>query len=89
MKQFVILGLLGAALAGCGETRSERTLTGGLIGAGTGALIGGAATGSAGGALVGGVVGGATGAFVGSEMGPDEACWARDYRGRRYRVSCY
>lgn len=53
------------ALAGCGDTRTERALSGAGIGAGSGALIGAATGGSlAGGALIGGAVGAATGAIA-------------------------
>ncbi len=52
-----------AFLAGCGETKSDRAISGGLIGAGVGAA-GAAATGGSigGGALLGAGVGAAGGA---------------------------
>ncbi|MCL5778151.1 hypothetical protein M1105_14300 [Limibaculum sp. FT325] len=56
---------LVAGLAACGETRTERGLTGGAIGAGAGAVGGALVGGSpAGGALIGGAVGAATGALT-------------------------
>ncbi|MGP9822032.1 glycine zipper domain-containing protein [Salinarimonas sp. NSM] len=68
-------------------SRTDRALTGGAIGAGTGAVVGGAATRSVGGALVGGVIGGAAGAIIGAETTP-RACTAIDSRGRRVAVQC-
>ncbi len=53
------------ALAACGNTRGERALSGGAIGAGVGAVGAGVAGGSpVTGAVVGGAVGAATGAFT-------------------------
>ena len=52
-------------LTACGETKGERALSGGAIGAGAGAVGGALVGGSvAGGALVGGAVGAATGAMT-------------------------
>jgi osmotically inducible lipoprotein OsmB len=88
MRNLLIVGAMGLALAGCSEySRSDRALAGGALGAGTGALVGGLATDSAGGAIVGGVLGGAAGAIVGAETTP-HACVARDRYGRRYAVQC-
>ncbi|MDT8343034.1 MAG: YMGG-like glycine zipper-containing protein [Thermohalobaculum sp.] len=56
---------LAASLAACGDTRTERAITGGAIGAGTGAVGGALIGGSAGaGALIGGAAGAATGALT-------------------------
>lgn len=57
--------LLGFTVSGCGNTKSERALSGAGIGAGAGAA-GAAITGGsvAGGALLGGAVGAATGALT-------------------------
>lgn len=56
---------LAAGLAACGDTRTERAITGGAIGAGTGAVGGALIGGSAGaGALIGGAAGAATGALT-------------------------
>lgn len=56
---------LATGLAACGDTRTERGLTGGAIGAGAGAVGGALVGGSAGaGALIGGAVGAATGALT-------------------------
>ncbi|WP_372424849.1 bacteriocin [Salinarimonas chemoclinalis] len=80
--------VLALAVGACSPySRTDRALTGGAIGAGTGAVIGGAATRSVGGALVGGVIGGAAGAIVGAETTP-RACTAVDARGRRIAVQC-
>lgn len=57
------LVLLGLALAGCGDTRGQRALSGGAVGAGIGALGGAVVGGSP---LTGAVVGGATGAVIGA-----------------------
>jgi osmotically inducible lipoprotein OsmB len=51
---------IAAGLAACGETRSDRALSGAAIGAGTGAAVGAAA---------GGPVGAGTGAAVGAGAG--------------------
>ncbi|MGB0719564.1 MAG: hypothetical protein ACPGRX_03770 [Bdellovibrionales bacterium] len=59
------LGVLSVSLAACGNTRGERALSGGAIGAGTGAVAGAATGGSvAGGALLGGVAGAAIGGLT-------------------------
>lgn len=52
------------AIAGCGETRTDRAISGGAIGAGAGA-VGGALLGSPGtGALLGGAAGAAAGGLT-------------------------
>ncbi|MBI1309009.1 MAG: hypothetical protein GC129_03995 [Proteobacteria bacterium] len=68
---FVLVGLLAAttALAGCGESRGDRALSGAGIGAGVGAL-GGALTG--GNVATGAVLGGAAGAAVGGFTNKDD-----------------
>ncbi len=66
--------LIALSVAACGETRGERALTGGAIGAGAGAL-GGAALGFD--PLTGAVIGGAAGAVAGAASGE------RDRRDRR------
>jgi len=67
MTKLMIAILLGStlAVAGCGNTKGERALSGGGIGAGIGAA-GAAVTGGSvlGGAIVGGAVGAATGALT-------------------------
>lgn len=65
-KFLVVPALLAAVLvAGCGNTKGERALSGGGIGAGVGAA-GAAITGGSllGGAVIGGAVGAATGALT-------------------------
>jgi hypothetical protein len=89
MKRFVLLtgALVSAlALAGCGPTREDRTVSGAVVGGAAGALIGGAATGRAGGALVGGLVGATAGAVVGANSPPPRRCVAvrYDYYGNQY-----
>lgn len=56
-------------LAGC--TKEQKTVSGVLIGAGSGALIGGAA-GGGGGAIAGGVIGGVAGGAIGHSLGDDK-----------------
>jgi hypothetical protein len=65
MKRAVALSLVILALAGCGESRQDRAVSGGLIGAGAGALIGGDVTG----ALVGGAIGAGGGYATGKDRG--------------------
>jgi osmotically inducible lipoprotein OsmB len=57
------------ALGACGETKGERALSGGAIGAGAGAVAGGLAGGSA---LTGAVIGGAAGAATGALTDEDD-----------------
>ncbi len=68
MTVISIDALLAAALSGCGETRSDRALSGGGIGAGAGA-VGGAAVGHP---LAGAAVGGAAGAATGAATSPNQ-----------------
>ncbi|GGC76799.1 glycine zipper domain-containing protein [Chelatococcus reniformis] len=71
MKRVLALGLLTAALAACDPyNRTDRTVGGAAIGAGTGAIIGGLASGRAGGALAGAAIGGVGGAIVGNATTP-------------------
>jgi len=65
-KTIVLVLALSLSLSACGTTQSDRALSGGLLGAGTGAIIG-SVTGSAGkGALIGGLGGAAIGALTSS-----------------------
>ena len=67
MKYFTLIigATLALGLAACGESRGERALSGGALGAGVGAA-GAAATGGSvgGGALIGAGVGAAAGALT-------------------------
>ncbi len=67
MKRIAITSALAlslAALSACGESKTDRALSGGAIGAGVGA-VGGALVGSpVGGAVLGGAAGAATGALT-------------------------
>jgi hypothetical protein len=56
---------MSLALAACGETRGERALTGGLLGAGAGAAVGSLSGNAGTGALIGGGVGAVGGAVTG------------------------
>ncbi|MCX7324551.1 MAG: bacteriocin [Hyphomicrobiales bacterium] len=92
MKKLIACVLVAGSLAAC-NTREERTLGGGLIGAGGGALVGGLATGTAGGALAGAAIGGVGGAIIGNATTPGRRYgrrWCRDYDdfGNPVRVSC-
>jgi osmotically inducible lipoprotein OsmB len=75
LRQAALASLLALALAGCGETRGERALTGGAIGAGAGA-VGGALLGYN--PLTGAIVGGAAGAVGGAVTAPRECDDERD-----------
>ena len=63
LKHAALASVLVLALAGCGETRGERALSGGAIGAGAGA-DGGALLGYN--PLTGAIIGGAAGAVGGA-----------------------
>jgi hypothetical protein len=68
--QVVVLAAISAlALAGCGQTRGERALSGGLLGAGAGAGVAAITGGSL---LTGGVIGGLGGAAAGALTGPSD-----------------
>ena len=88
MKKILVLAVATLALAGCSSTsRTDRTLGGAAIGAGTGALIGAATGGGANAVLTGAAIGGVAGAVVGNATTP-KRCVAYDGYGRRYRVAC-
>ena len=60
--------ILVAGLAACGQSKGDRALSGGAIGAGTGAAVGAITGGSPlTGALIGGAVGAAGGALTDSD----------------------
>jgi osmotically inducible lipoprotein OsmB len=65
LRTIIFVGSLALLLAGCGNSRLDRGLSGAAIGAGVGAGAG-ALTGSSvtGGALLGGAAGAATGALT-------------------------
>ncbi|MBN8897995.1 MAG: hypothetical protein BGO51_02790 [Rhodospirillales bacterium 69-11] len=66
MKRFVAAGLalaLAGSLGGCGYSRGDRAVSGGLLGAGGGAAVGALAGGSP---LTGAAIGGAAGALGGA-----------------------
>ena len=59
---------IGLAVNACGETKGERAISGGAIGAGAGAATGAITGGSVvGGAVLGGAAGAATGALTDEE----------------------
>ncbi len=70
IKSVFCVLLLGSALVLSSCSRTEKTIAGGLIGAGAGIGIG-AAIGGTGGAVAGGLIGAGTGAVVGHSMGDD------------------
>ena len=63
---YAVCTVLVLGLAGCGNSKGDRALTGGAIGAAGGAALGAIlpGIGPAGGALVGGAAGAATGALT-------------------------
>ncbi len=65
------LAPLLVALAGCGTNVVDRTISGGLIGAGGGAAVGVAVGNPAAGAVIGGVAGAVTGAVTTGSGGPN------------------
>ena len=68
IKNTILLALVGFSLVACGSSRTDRALSGGAIGAGTGALVGGATGGNVGGgALLGGAAGAALGGLTDQE----------------------
>lgn len=68
-QQTAVALAIVTALAACGQTRGERALSGGAIGAGAGA-VGGAILGAD--PVTGAIVGGAVGAGTGAVTKPDE-----------------
>lgn len=62
MKKVIAVLALTTLLAACGESKTDRALSGGAIGAGAGALVGGTT-----GALVGGAAGAAAGGLTNSK----------------------
>ena len=75
-------------LSACGTTTSDRAVSGGLLGAGTGAIIG-SVTGSAGnGALIGGLGGAAIGALTSSrDINLGEPIWRHSASYHRHRYA--
>lgn len=71
MKRVVMIGALAlslGALSACGESKTDRALSGGAIGAGVGA-VGGALLGDP---VTGAVIGGAAGAGAGALTNKDQ-----------------
>ncbi len=80
MKKILIASTFALALAGCGPTRTDRTLTGAALGGVTGAAIGGLATGTGGGAAAGAAIGAVGGAAIGAASSPRyDRCYIDDY----------
>lgn len=80
MKKILLASTLALALAGCGGSQSDRTLTGAALGGVTGAAIGGAATGTGGGAVAGAAIGALGGAAIGASSGRRYSrCYIDDY----------
>ena len=78
----VVAVLVLVSLAGCGYSRGERAVSGGLLGAGAGAGVSALAGGNVGtGALIGGGLGAAGGALTAPSR--------RDHYGRGYRRGYY
>ncbi len=75
-------------LAGCQtDSKKDRALAGGGIGAVGGAIAGAAIGGTGGAAVAGAVIGGAGGAILGAATTPKN-CVAYDRYGKPYAVAC-
>ena len=92
--RLVVVLIAGLELSGCGTDPGDRTLSGGLLGAGTGAAIGAIAGNAGEGALIGGLGGAAIGALTNSDslnLGTPpwrhRAARAASYRHPRYARS--
>lgn len=85
---FATLVAASLLVSACGTTSSDRALSGGLLGAGTGAIIG-SVTGSAGnGALIGGLGGAAIGALTSSrDINLGEPVWRHSSSYHRHRYA--
>ena len=80
MKNILIASTFALALAGCGPTQTDRTLTGAALGGVTGAAIGGLATGTGGGAAAGAAIGAVGGAAIGAASSPRyDRCYIDDW----------
>ena len=64
MRRYTVVAALALSLAACGESPSERAVTGGLLGAGGGAAIGSLSGNAGAGALIGAGVGAVGGAVT-------------------------
>jgi osmotically inducible lipoprotein OsmB len=98
MKKLAVILLLSGGLAACqSDSRSDRMLGLGAIGAATGGVVGGLVSGDAGGVLVGAALGGAGGAMLGAGLADSEerngygrprVCRGYDEYGNPVRVRC-
>jgi osmotically inducible lipoprotein OsmB len=80
VKKILLASTFAIALAGCGSTQTDRTLTGAALGGVAGAAIGGAATGTGGGAAAGAAIGALGGAAIGASSRPRyDRCYIDDY----------
>jgi osmotically inducible lipoprotein OsmB len=79
LLSILALGTAVFVVAACGETTSDRAISGGAIGAGAGAATGAVTGGSAvGGALLGGAAGAAAGAMTDEDdIDLGEPVWRR------------
>ena len=65
LTSLILLAIVGATVAGCGQQPGTRALSGGAIGAGSGAILGAATgIGPGAGAAIGGSVGAVAGAAI-------------------------
>ena len=80
LRNALMLGAAALLLAGCGETTTDRALSGAGIGAAAGAATGAVTGGSVlGGAAIGGAAGGAAGAMTDVEdINLGDPAWKRD-----------
>lgn len=71
MKSVILTAVVIAStltLSACGETKGDRAISGGAIGAGAGAVAGAILGSTVQGAVIGGAVGAATGAITDSDQ---------------------
>lgn len=82
-RSMAILAVAGLALAGCGSTTEDRSLSGAGIGAGTGAVLGAVTgLGVVNGAVLGTVAGGLTGALTRpDQVNLGKPAWRRNSAG--------
>ena len=69
IKTLVLMTAMACTLTACGNTKGQRALSGGAIGAGAGAVAGGVTGGSP---VTGAVIGGIGGAAVGAMTDKDD-----------------
>ncbi len=89
--KFLSAMVVAVALTGCGTTTEDRTISGGLLGAGAGAVVAGATGGSVG---TGAVIGAVGGAVVGAVSDPcklnlGDPFWKKNGGRKAYNRRCW